>query len=680
VSAGAVAAPAAPTPSRWRHLYVKAVIVAGAVVLAALVMASPPRFVVLDRPWPYLCLIVALLIGELRPVPISRGDDTSDQLTTSTAFVIALLLLGPASVAAVALALAVTVDDLSARRPLLRAAYNSAQYVLSVGAALLALTVVGGQPHLVHGAVEVHVFAGLAAGAVFVFVNHLLIAMVITLHSGQPFLRVVTMDARFSITISGVLVALAPLAAFLVQADPLMLLLLCSPIAAVYRSAKQAMSRQQQALHDGLTGLANRELLQQRLARLLEEAPAGPSVLLIDLDHFKDINDTLGHHVGDALLVSVAERLSCVVGEDGLVARLGGDEFAIVVPEGRAAAQDLAGRVLGELGKPADVAEVRLLVQGSIGVAVAPDDGHDVMTLLKHADTALYEAKEQRARYAFYRPERDVNTVERLELLTDLRAAIEENQLFVLFQPKLDVASGRTIGVEALVRWQHPTRGLVPPDMFIELAENSGLIGFVTAHVLAESLDAVARWRELGHDLHVAVNLSARHLSDLALPDMIQEALHAQGVPASRLTLEVTETAIMSDPARADTVVKALRDTGVSIAVDDYGTGHASLSYLKRLDVDELKIDRSFVTDMRSDPSDAIIVRSTIELGHALGLHIVAEGVEDGETLGLLRDLGCDVAQGWHIGRPETFADVAARLMEERTIAAPTAAHAGATP
>jgi diguanylate cyclase (GGDEF)-like protein len=655
-----------PAASRWRHAYVKAVIVAGGVALLLLVLRQPPVAALIDAPWTLSLVAVVLIVAEQWAVPVSRGDDSADQITTSTTFAVALLLMGPASVAAVAQIIAVAIEDVRSGQSLRKAAYNAAQYVLSICAAFLVLLALH-QPIATQGlGAEVQLLPALLAGTAFVAVNYLLVAVVIALHSGQPIRRVAADDARFGIVTAAILVALAPLAAHVVQEQPLMLLLLCSPIVAVHRSAKQALRRQQQALHDSLTGLGNRELLRRRGTRMLEDATPGPAVLLLDLDHFKDVNDTLGHAVGDALLVNIAERLSATVGAGGLVARLGGDEFAIAVPTDLTEAERLATALLTELARPAELDDLRLVVQGSIGVAVAPGHGTDVMTLLKHADTALYEAKTERARYAVYRPETDVNTVERLALLTDLRTAIEDGQLFTMFQPKLDVPGGRVSGVEALVRWQHPQRGIVSPDDFIDLAENSGLIGAITTHVLDQSLGALAGWRRLGHDLHIAVNLSARQLSDLALPERVEEALDRHGVPASSLTLEVTETAIMSDPARADVVVRRLRAAGVSIAVDDYGTGQASLSYLKRLHVDELKIDRAFVIDMLRDSSDAIIVRSTIELGHALGLRIVAEGVEDAETLEMLRDLGCDVVQGWHIGRPMSALAVAGLLLEQR--------------
>ena len=388
--------------------------------------------------------------------------------------------------------------------------------------------------------------------------------------------------------------------------------------------------------------------------------------MLLDLDHFKDINDTLGHPVGDQLLRQVADRITTAVADASIAHRLGGDEFAVVVDGGLPETQAVARSILASLQAPMRVGEVELLVRASAGVAVAPEHGLDAHTLMKNADIALYQAKLDRDGICSYREEYDVNSLERLQVLADLRSAIDTGQLGVEFQPQVDLLDGRTVGVEALIRWRHPTRGMVPPDTFIPLAENSGLIAEVTALVLREALRALAGWRAAGHDVRMAVNLSARHLSDVALPGHVADALTLFGIAPASLVLEVTETGILSDPARVDVVMSALRDLGVSIAVDDYGTGHASLSYLKRLEVDELKVDKSFVSDMGRDAHDFIIVRSTIALARDLGLRVVAEGIEDAATARALRDLGCEIGQGFHLGRPMPEHLILARLDAER--------------
>ena len=291
---------------------------------------------------------------------------------------------------------------------------------------------------------------------------------------------------------------------------------------------------------------------------------------------------------------------------------------------------------------------------------------------MKNADIALYHAKLERDRITTYSADLDVSSVERLQLLADLRTAIDDGQLDVAYQPQTALRTGALVGVEALVRWNHPTRGPVSPDEFVPLAENSGIIADLTAYVLDAALDALADWRRAGHDIRIAVNLATRHLSDLTLPVQVAAALERHAVPAPALTLEVTETGVLSDPARVDAVIADLRQLGVGIAVDDYGTGHASLSYLKRLAIDELKIDRSFVSDMGSAHDDFVIVRSTLSLARDLGLRVVAEGIEDEQTAVSLRDLGCDVGQGFHLGRPTTAAAILERLQGESALLVPS--------
>jgi diguanylate cyclase (GGDEF)-like protein len=638
------------------HPFLLAIAVAGLAVLALVLQHGPLVGPLVQHPATYLLFAGALLVGELRPIPISRGGGVIDNITTGTAFTVALTVTGPLAWAMGAQVLAVLIEDLRKRRAPRKVVFNVGQYALSALAARVVWCPLTGQSVL-GGRVPFEawmVWAALLAGAAFVLVNHLLVGAAVALDSRQPLHKVLAEDLRFSLTTSVVLVALAPLAAFLVDASPYLLVLLLLPVIAVHASAAQAMRHEHEAMHDALTGLANRELLQSRLGRLLKQAQTdhepGPGLLLADLDHFKDINDSLGHHVGDQLLLELGHRLEQL--GDGLAARLGGDEFAVICPGGHDELQALADRVLTALQAPVDVHGLRLQVGASVGLVVAPQDGHDVAALLKNADIAMYEAKRDRGRAAWYQPEFDVNSVERLELLADLREALDRSELAVVFQPQLELASGRVVGVEALVRWHHPRRGQVMPDAFIELAENSGLIGHVTSYVLDQSLLTVARLEHSGHVLQMSVNLAARHLSDLSLPMQVAAALSDHGVAPDRLTLEVTETGILSDPARVDDVVRQLRAMGVGIAVDDYGTGQASLSYLKRLAVDELKIDKSFVTEMNRAPSDLTIVRSTIALGHDLGLRIVAEGVEDSATLERLAELGCDLAQGWAIGHP----------------------------
>ncbi|MDQ1533929.1 MAG: hypothetical protein QOF28_1690, partial [Actinomycetota bacterium] len=412
-----------------------------------------------------------------------------------------------------------------------------------------------------------------------------------------------------------------------------------------------------ESLHDSLTGLANRVLFQQRLADVLaRQRSTDPQivVLLIDLDRFKEINDTLGHDAGDLLLQEVAARLVRSVPERVTVARLGGDEFALLDPaqSGLDNAIALATRLRADVHRPFAYRDLQLEVSATIGVAAAPDHGHDASTLLRRADVAMYSAKNSATGVASYSESLDEDSPRKLVLVGELRSAIDHGGLELHYQPKVEIASGRVIGVEALVRWQHPVQGLVPPDEFVPIAERTGLIGPLTDFVLRTALAQCRRWEERGHHLSVAVNLSARSLLDVDLVEDISRALAVSGVDASKLVLEITETSVMSDASYAMQVLSRLAAMGLTLAIDDFGTGYSSLSYLKRLPVDEVKIDKSFVLNMQDDENDAVIVRSTIDLARNLGLRTVAEGVETASALAALRSMGCDIAQGYFISRP----------------------------
>jgi diguanylate cyclase (GGDEF)-like protein len=417
---------------------------------------------------------------------------------------------------------------------------------------------------------------------------------------------------------------------------------------------KEASQRHHEALHDALTGLPNRTLLHQHLAGALAATADGQvAVMLIDLDGFKEVNDTLGHQYGDQLLQEVAARVVEVLGDRGFVSRLGGDEFAVVMSGiDVTAVRELAEKVEHRVLQPFELADLVFEVGASIGIAIAPDDGRDAQTLVQRADVAMYAAKRSGRSVEVYSADADTYTPQRLALAAELRRTIERGELLVVYQPKVALASGDVVGVEALARWHHPDRGFISPDTFIEVAESAGLMRPLAQHMLTVSLRQLAQWRAMGLDLSVAVNLSARNLMDDTLPALIETTLRDTGVPPSALTLEITESTLIVDPARTVGVLNRLSGMGVSIAIDDFGTGYSSLSYLHRLPVDEIKIDKSFVTTMLVDKGDSVIVRSTIELGHNLGLQVTAEGVEDGTTWQLLRVAGCDQAQGYHLCSP----------------------------
>lgn len=627
-------------------------------------------------------LAVAAIAGEVKPILLVLAGAETRSLSTSAPFVLAMIAVGGLGLAIVVQVVSSLTDDIVNRREFKKSLFNTAQYSLSVLSAGVVYGLLTGQP--IFGVPEPvtpgHVGALLIAGVAMVIVNWFLVAAVVALASGQPLTFVLRTDARNSFLTHLVLLSVGGIAADVASDGVGVLALLAAPVVAAHLFATVVARHAHDAAHDSLTGLGNRGQLDNALTRALRASQhtttQGPGLVLLDLDHFKDFNDTLGHPVGDTILRDVADRLRKAVPEGGSVHRLGGDEFAVVVHGGLADSRRVARDLLAALDAPIRIESLELLVRSSAGVAVAPMHGTDGETLMKNSDIALYHAKLERDRISTYSPEYDVNTVERLQLLADLRSALDSQQLRVVYQPQVDLNSRRTVAVEALVRWDHPTRGTVAPDDFIPLAENSGLIFPVTHFVLDAALAQLARWREAGHQIRVAVNLSARHLSDVGLAQQIYEALARHQVPPSALVLEITETGILSDTVRADMVIRAVRGIGVEIAIDDYGTGNASLSYLKRLQIDELKVDRSFVSNIGSDHHDLIIVRSTIALALALDLRVVAEGIEDDATAEALAQLGGVIGQGYHLGSPASVDEISERLELERR-SAPTARGAG---
>jgi diguanylate cyclase (GGDEF)-like protein len=412
------------------------------------------------------------------------------------------------------------------------------------------------------------------------------------------------------------------------------------------------------ALHDTLTGLPNRAMFRKQVDEAIRSRPPGVklALMLMDLDRFKEVNDTLGHHHGDRLLGEVGNRLADVIRRGGGVARLGGDEFGLLLP-GVADAEEALVRardVRDLLRAPFELGDLHVDVNGTIGIAIAPDHGEDASTLLQRADVAMYAAK-QGAGIELYTSERDHYSPRRLALIGELREAIDHGDLVLHYQPKVDLVTGMVVGAEALVRWQHPVRGLIPPDEFIPIAEHTGIIRSLTLCVVRQALSDCARWRTTGYELSVAVNVSARNLLDVDLMEQLRALLAGSALPPGLLTLEITESSILGDTNRTMAVLEELAHTGVRISIDDFGTGYSSLTLLKHLPVDEVKIDKSFVQAMESDPGDAAIVRSVIDLCANLGMTVVAEGVENASTLDLLSRLSCPVAQGYLISRPVPF-------------------------
>ncbi|MFC7535175.1 putative bifunctional diguanylate cyclase/phosphodiesterase [Actinoplanes sp. GCM10030250] len=410
------------------------------------------------------------------------------------------------------------------------------------------------------------------------------------------------------------------------------------------------------ASHDPLTDLPNRRQFTADLQAATDAVRASPGgtvgVLLLDLDRFKDVNDALGHDVGDDLLREIGRRLHDDFGRYGTVARLGGDEFALILRDaGEREIAELAAEVRRTVELPVPVGDLTLTAQASIGVALAPEHGLDADRLLRRADVAMYAAKDSRAGVRVYQPGDDRDTARRLTLVTDLRAAIDSDALTVVYQPKVDPRTGRVLGAEALTRWAHEN-GPVPPDEFIPLAERSGLIHPLTRRVLDTALADCATWRRAGHLISVAVNISPQIVADQGLADRVREVLHRHGVPAEALTLEITENGIMADPAGSRRTLDALHELGVKLSVDDFGTGHSSLGRLAHLPIHEVKIDKSFVRHIVTDRNRRAVTDAALQLGRALGLTVVAEGVEDESEFEYLRTHECSAVQGYFIARP----------------------------
>ena len=458
----------------------------------------------------------------------------------------------------------------------------------------------------------------------------------------------------------------------------LLLVILCAMVLTAYQrnTERQASESRHRASHDGLTGVANRYLLAERMDRAIATADGtGGEVglLLLDLNRFKEVNDTLGHHAGDLMIQEVARRLNDAGRRGDTVARLGGDEFAMLLP-GVASAEDLlaAGRrILNAVCGVASVDGVTVDVSASIGAALYPAPSGSGVELLQHADIAMYAAKRGQLGVTLYDPDSDENGVEKLSETGELRNAIDNGELELHYQPKLRVSGRELCGVEALVRWRHPVRGLLGPDQFIPAAEHSGLIRPLTAAVLTAALEQHRAWRAGGLLLPVAVNVSAGSLLDRAFPDLVGELIRRYDVAPGQLTIEITESAMITDPDRATALLADLRTLGARVSIDDFGTGYSSMNYLQSMPLDELKIDRQFTARILSTDSGRAIVGAIVELARALDLEVVVEGVEDEDTAAAIEEMGCDSAQGYLFCRPLAAAALGAWIADRQTSPTP---------
>ena len=623
-------------------------------VAAALVVVLPSVSDAghLDDP-AFWMLVASALAGELLPIRLPRRDDL-EEIVLSTPFAFALMLYAGALPAVVVYVAGSVLRDVLDRTAPLKTAFNAAQSALSLLAGAGVLALAGAAPPSAY-LDSLLPLVLLAAAATFA-VNQVLAGTASAILTGARVRDLVVGDFGFQAWTAGFLLALAPLVLAAVEQNLALLPLLFLPMLAIRIGGRQAIINAHRAWHDELTALPNRLLLHQRLLDALDRAGRGDgsvSVAILDLNGFKQVNDTLGHDQGDRLLRDVGDRLAAELPDSATLARLGGDEFGLVLPdttivEGRLV---LAG-VLESLEEPFELDGLAVQVDAAAGLAVSPQHGRAPQDLLRHADVALYAAKASQTEVEVYAPEDDEHSLDRLALAAQLRRGLARGELVVHFQPKVAVVEGRRHGVEALVRWNHPQLGLIGPEGFIPLAEQSSLLKPLTQHVLDESLRQCRLWRDEGLDLRMSVNLSARSLLDRDLPGDVGRLLGKWGLPPDALQLEITESRLVADFRRAEFVLAALRDLGVALAIDDFGTGFSSLQQLQRLPVDEIKIDKSFVLNMATSPDDAAIVRSTIELGRTLALDVTAEGVETPEAFEQLVALGCHFAQGYHVGRP----------------------------
>jgi diguanylate cyclase (GGDEF)-like protein len=611
-----------------------------------------------------------VLLGQFVPIHVLRRGD-GGETTIATSFALALIVTAGAPDAAVILGASALIAHLSRQRPMWSALLHAAQLTLALAAAGGAFELLLGRSLLGTAAMD-ELAAICLAAPVFFLIEGVLRARYLSVSRGGTVIEALRRDWGFQLSLVASQIAMTPMAVLAAQRTVWLVPLLLVPAVAVHRSARLSIEREFEALHDPLTRLPNRALFHRLVQEQIEQSGEGAAVLFLDLDRLREVNDTLGHRIGDRLLQQIGPRLRAMLGPEATVGRIGGDEFAVLLPGVTAAkeATRIADALAAAVAEPFRVKDVSLAVEANIGIALYPEHADNSAELLQRADVALYVAKERRSSSEVYDAERGARSHRSLSLIGDLRRAIDRRELVLYYQPKAELGSGRICGVEALVRWQHPVHGLVAPDEFIPLAEHTMLMDPLTMWVLDEALSQCAIWRQAGLDLRIAVNLSVRNLHDPELAAKVAARLRARGLSPSSLELEITESSIMAEPLRAMETLSQLSRLGVRLSVDDFGTGYSSLAYLKRLPVNEVKIDRSFIRDMTTDASDAAIVRSTMDLARHLGLEVVAEGVETQEVWSALALLGCDYAQGDFLSPPLEPVKALAALRERMSVPA----------
>ncbi|MFI6051759.1 putative bifunctional diguanylate cyclase/phosphodiesterase [Streptomyces violascens] len=615
-----------------------------------------------------LAVLTGIIVGHLVALGRERwwgGTGSGAALTIAV-----LLLYGWLPAALVSLAVVVLVG--AARRNRWRqGVLHGAVDILGIGAAGLLLAAFDVAPGVAHPWWPTQWSVATAPEIVLAAGTYLLLTRMLLWYALAPRGGGLPTVARTALLRQGLvavaLLGIAPLICVVAMSVPVLLPLFAVPLVALDSTLWIARARAEEQLRDPLTGLPNRQWLLERTWSALEEAENSgtrSALVLIDLDRFRSVNDTLGHLAGDRLLLQIAERLRTALPRGAEAARLGGDEFAVLLPvcDSATSAMRIARGLVAELSSPLDLDGLTLVLEASAGVALFPDHALDAEGLLRRADVAMYQAKRDRTGVEVYESKRDSNTPDRLGLLGDLRRALDAGDVELHYQPKVQF-DGQVAGLEALVRWVHPERGRVPPDEFIAIAESSGLMPHLTEYVLETALAQVARWRAQGLKVPVAVNVSPRDVHTPGFAGAVAARLARHGVPAGALQLEITEHVLLEDPQRAADTLAGLTGHGVKMSLDDFGTGYSSLVHLRRLPVSELKIDRSFVARLAIDNEDAEIVRCTVDLAHSLGLLVVAEGVEDDETWERLRDLGCDAVQGWLVAAAMPPAEATAWLL-----------------
>jgi diguanylate cyclase (GGDEF)-like protein len=637
--------------TRRLGVYVAAVAVGGAATVAMAATSWIPA--VLDGPGPAFWVFSAfLLLTEPVQIPRQNPDDESN---ISTTFAFALLIVFGMAAAVTVQTVATVIVDVSQRKPWWKICFNVGQLALTLAAAALVFHWTPGLPTGESMRFNVAELPAVVASAcVFFVVNVTLNGIALAMAQRRPLSRYLAEDVVSEAPAMGALLLMAPILGGMGEFGLFLTPLVAVPLLGVWMQGRLSVRTLHQALHDSVTGLPNRASFVREMAAAAKRGD-GVGVVLLDLARLEDVNETLGHESGDRVLVEVARRLDGL-SDDGsveVVAHFGADGFAILLRGASADdARAFAARAIEVLDAPIDLDGLPLYVGAAAGVALSPEHG-GLDDVVRHADVALSVARETSSRCSVYDPRLSRHTPMQLAMVGELRRALSAGtDLLLHYQPKIDVVSGELRDAEALVRWDHPSLGLIYPDAFVPLAERTGLVTQLTRWVLTQAIRDCARWRLAGVDAGVAVNVSPRELADRSLVDTVLPILEEHGLPGAALSIEITENAFLSDPARAISLLEELRAAGIRVSLDDFGAGYSSLAYLKDLPLTEVKIDKSFVLNMATEARDEMIVRSIVELGHNLGVVVVAEGVDDDETLGRLAQMGCDVAQGHLIARP----------------------------